>query len=163
VESSLRLSPGCYETSQLFCTSCERALPEQAKKCHPYRNTDLPQKYCTSETRVAKCFAVLRRAELWPTTTPFRKCSISDIVYRFAYTKCDLKHSCTAGTYCPLRTKLNALSEMANQIKDGIGGFCLRCIIEDDEWEESDKCVHEERTRKPNSPTRKTHRRIMPF
>ncbi|PVH92414.1 hypothetical protein DM02DRAFT_508345, partial [Periconia macrospinosa] len=82
VESSLRLSLRSYETSQRLCTLCGRALPEQAKKCHPCYNTDLPPKYCTTETRIAEYFAVLRKVELWPTLQPFGACSVSDIISR---------------------------------------------------------------------------------
>ncbi|KAH8728860.1 hypothetical protein GQ44DRAFT_747278 [Phaeosphaeriaceae sp. PMI808] len=102
VELLLRQSSKCYETSQLFCIECGRILPGQAKMCHPCHNSELPPRYCTSETRIAEYFAVLRKVELWPTATPFRMCSILDTTFRFICAKADLKHSCTGGTYCPL-------------------------------------------------------------
>jgi hypothetical protein len=143
IELSLRNSSSCYETSQLFCVNCGRTLPRQAKKCHPCYNTELPQKYCTSETRIADYFALLRKVELWPTNKPFGMCSVSDIVTRFNCAKTDLKHSCAAGTSCPLVIHLDSLSERVNRIRRNVNGFCLRCIREeDDEWEESKRCAH---------------------
>jgi hypothetical protein len=142
MESMLRQSCKCYDTSQLFCIECGRVLPGVAKKCHPCNNSELPSRYCTSETRVAEYFAVLRKVELWPTATPFRMCSVSDITFRFTCVKADLKHSCTAGTYCPLLLNLGYLLAKVDRIKMEMSGFCLRCIREDDVWEESTKCVH---------------------
>lgn len=139
MELLLRNSPRCYETSQLLCIDCGRTLPAQAKKCHPCNNSELPQRYCTSETRIADYFAVLRKAELWPTAKPFGMCSVSDTASRF---KADLKHSCAADTSCPLLVNLNSLSERVDRIKRNMSGFCLLCIREDDEWEESNKCTH---------------------
>jgi hypothetical protein len=142
IELSLRSSSRCYETSLLFCTDCGRTLPGQAKKCHPCRNTELPQNYCTNETRIADYFVVLRKVELWPTTKPFRVCSVSDAASRFTHAKAELKHSCTASTSCPLLVNLDSLSNRVDQIKRDVKGFCLRCIREDDGWEESKECTH---------------------
>ncbi|KAF2185899.1 hypothetical protein K469DRAFT_738836 [Zopfia rhizophila CBS 207.26] len=105
VETLLREYRRCYETSQLICVNCGRTLPEEAKKCHPCRNSLLPPKYCTSETRIAEYFAVLRKVELWPTAKPFEICSVSDIAFRFTCAKADLKHNCAADANCPLLTK----------------------------------------------------------
>jgi ribosomal protein L40E len=142
VELSLRNSSRCYETSQLLCIDCGRTLPGQAKKCHPCHNTELPQRYCTSDTRVADYFAILRRVELWPTAKRFGTYSVSDTAFRFTCAKTDLKHNCTAGINCPLLVNLNSLSERVDRIKRNMNGFCLRCIREDDEWEETKKCAH---------------------
>ncbi|KAF2007595.1 hypothetical protein P154DRAFT_593126 [Amniculicola lignicola CBS 123094] len=142
VESSLRNSSRCYDTSQLFCIDCGRTLPGQAKKCHPCNNTTLPQKYCTSETRISDYFAVLRKVELWPTTVRFGIYSISDTAVRFTCAKAELKHSCSAGTSCPLLLNLNSLLERVDRIKRDMEGFCLRCVREDDEWEECHECTH---------------------
>jgi hypothetical protein len=133
IELSLRNSSRCYDTLQLFCINCGRTLPGQAKKCHPCSNTELPHKYCTSETRIADYFAVLRKVELWPTAKPFGTCSVSDTVTQFTCAKTDLKHSCAAGTSCPLVINLDSLSERVNRIRRNVNGFCLRCIREEDD------------------------------
>ena len=142
MELLLRQSLKCYETSQLFCVECGRFLPGVAKMCHPCHNSELPLRYCTSETRVAEYFTLLRKVELWPTATPFRTCSVSEITFRFTCTKADLKHSCTAGTYCPLLVNLESLVGRADRIKKKMNSLCLRCIREDNEWEETTNCVH---------------------
>ncbi|KAJ6197799.1 hypothetical protein J3E72DRAFT_269392 [Bipolaris maydis] len=96
VEHSLRGSSRCYDTWQLLCTQCGRSLPGNAKKCHPCRNTELPTKYCTSETRIAEYFEALRKAELWPTLGSFAACSVSDIASRFARARKGMRHTCEA-------------------------------------------------------------------
>ncbi|KAF2803433.1 uncharacterized protein BDZ99DRAFT_453758 [Mytilinidion resinicola] len=115
---------------------------ELQAKCHPCHNTALSPKYCTSETRIAEYFAILRKVELWPTAKPFGVCSVSDIVFRFTCAKADLKHSCAAGTGCPLLTNLDALSRRVDRIFRDTTGLCLHCIRKDDEWDEYQKCVH---------------------
>lgn len=142
MEASLRLSLSSYEMSQRMCTSCGRALPEQAKKCHPCNNSNLPPKYCTSETRVAEYFAILRKVELWPTLQPFGECSVSEIIFRISCAQKDLKHTCSADSHCPLFLKLNGLMEKARRIERNVYGFCLRCIREDEEWEGDKRCIH---------------------
>lgn len=143
VESSLRLSTRCYELSQLMCILCGRALPEVAKKCHPCSNSDLLPKYCTSETRIAEYFAVLRKAELWPTVQPFANLSVADIVSRIARMHSDLKHNYAAGDSCPMIVHLNVLKTKAGRIEKGIIGLCLRCVKQNDEWEENQRCNHQ--------------------
>lgn len=143
VELSLRLSSRCYELSQRMCMLCGRTLPEVAKKCHPCSNSDLLPKYCTNETRIAEYFAVLRKAELWPTVQPFANSSVKNIVSRIARAKSDLKHNCTAGDYCSLITHLDTLTGKARKIEQDTVGLCLRCFKENDEWEESQGCNHQ--------------------
>jgi ribosomal protein L40E len=147
VEQSLRRSSRCYDTWQLLCTQCGRELPGNAKKCHPCRNTELHTKYCTSETRVAGYFLALQRAELWPTLGPFAICSVSDISLRFARAKRDARHTCEAGSFCPLATSLDLLSKKADEAQIGVVGLCLYCVRNNDGAEEGGECAHEQRNR----------------
>ena len=142
VESPLRLSLHCYETTHRMCTQCGRTLPEVAKKCHPCRNSDLSAKFCTSETRVASYFAMLQQVGLWPTVEPFRRFSVSSIISRLYRAQQDLKHTCTGGTFCPLRIHLSDLVERARQTEKSNSGLCLHCFRDDDEWDENETCTH---------------------
>jgi hypothetical protein len=144
VESSLRLSTHCYETMHRMCTQCGRTLPEIARKCHPCHNSDLSAKFCTSETRIADYFAVLTKVGLWPTVQPFERFPVSNIIFRLGCAKLDLKHSCTAGTSCPLWVHLSDLVERARQIEKSISGLCLHCVRDNDVWDESKRCTHED-------------------
>jgi len=141
VEHYLRGNSRCYDTWQLLCTQCGRGLPGGAKKCHPCRNTELSTKYCTSETRVAEYFVVLRKAELWPTLGPFAACSVSDISFRFASARKDVRHTCEAGDSCPLVTSLKLLSKKADEAQMGVFGLCLHCVRNDGVGE-GQKCAH---------------------
>ncbi|KAL5401418.1 hypothetical protein PMIN03_011532 [Paraphaeosphaeria minitans] len=142
IENTLRLSLRSYETFQRMCTACGRTLPEQAKKCHRCQVFDLPLKYCERDTRIADYFAILRQVELWPTLRPFGNCSISDIMFRIICAQTDVNHACSAGLSCPLLVNLGILTEKARRIEKNIRGFCLRCIREDYEWDESKRCTH---------------------
>ncbi|PVH91051.1 hypothetical protein DM02DRAFT_546556 [Periconia macrospinosa] len=142
VELSLRYSIRGYEIPQRMCMLCGRTLPEVAKKCHPCYNSDLLVKYCTSETRIAEYFAILRKVELWPTVQPFGNSSVADIVSRIARAQSDLKHDCTADSSCPLIVHMDTLTGKARRIEKGIIGLCLRCIKESDGWEDSQRCNH---------------------
>jgi hypothetical protein len=140
-EALLREYRRCYETSQLICLLCGRALPDVAKKCHSCRNIVLIPRHCTTETRIAEYFAVLRKAELWPTTKMFRELPISDIASRFTSAQVDLKHSCTAGSSCPLLTNIDALIARVDKIQKSITGLCLACARQP-EWEDGVICSH---------------------
>lgn len=140
-ETLLRQHQTCHIVQNLFCTSCGRSLPLNAKKCHPCSNTELAQRYCTSETRVSDYFAIMRRCELWPSIGPFQSCSISELASRFEFTKFDTKHSCEAASRCPLQVRLEELCGRVRRIKDNMTGFCLYCAKEEG-WTESDKCAH---------------------
>lgn len=142
MELSLRLSLIGYELWERMCMLCGRTLPEVAKKCHPCRNSDLLPKYCTSETRIAEYLAILREVGLWPTVQPFGFSSITDIISRIARAQSDLKHNCTAESSCPLLVLLDALLGKARRIEKGVVGLCLRCVKENDNWEESQRCNH---------------------
>ena len=100
----------------------------EAKKCHPCNNALLHQKHCTSDTRIAEYFAILAQEELWPSVMPFNLYSVSDLVIRFDCTASDLRHSCAAGSRCPLETGLRDLSNKAHRIQGNTRGLCLRCI-----------------------------------
>ncbi|KAJ6282176.1 hypothetical protein J3E71DRAFT_361123 [Bipolaris maydis] len=143
VEHSLRGSSRCYDTWQLLCTQCGRSLPGNAKKCHPCRNTELPTKYCTSETRIAEYFEALRKAELWPTLGSFAACSVSDIASRFARARKGMRHTCEAGNSCSLVTSLDLLFKKAEEAQVGAVGLCLYCVRNDDGAGESGNCAHE--------------------
>ncbi|KAK7188367.1 hypothetical protein PSPO01_05558 [Paraphaeosphaeria sporulosa] len=142
VEATLRLSLRSYETSQRTCTVCGRTHPEQAKRCHRCKSSDLPLNYCGRDTRIAEYFAILRKAELWPTLQPFGNCSISDIMFRILCAQTDVNHACSAGQSCPLFVNLAKLTDKARRVEKKIRGFCLLCIREDYEWDESKRCTH---------------------
>lgn len=143
MELSLRLSSRRYKLSQRMRMVWECALPEVAKKCRPCSNSDMRPKYCTTETRIAEYFAVLRRVKLWPTIQPFANSSVEGIVSRIACAKTYLKHNCPSGDSCTLITHLDTLAGNAKRIEKDTVGLCLRCIKENDEWEESQKCNHQ--------------------
>jgi hypothetical protein len=140
-ESLLREHRRCYETSQLVCVLCGRTLPGVAKKCHLCRNSHLFPRYCTSESRVAELFAVLRKVELWPTAVPFKTCSISNTTSRSTCAKAELKHSCAGSNSCPLFINFEALLGRVSRVQKRIVGLCLPCIRKD-EWEAGTRCCH---------------------
>lgn len=117
IESPLRLSLHCYEMAHRMWTQCGRTFPEVAMKCHPCCNTDLSVKFCTNETRVANYFAKLQQVGLWPTVEPFRRFSVSSITSRLYRAQQNLKHTCMADTFCPLRIHLSDLVERVKQTK----------------------------------------------
>jgi ribosomal protein L40E len=141
VETILRQTQRCYPMQKLFCIECGRTLPIEAKKCHPCRNVILEQKYCTTDTRVADYFDTLRICELWPSTSPFRNCSISDIATRLVCVKRDVKHHCVMESRCPLHLAVHELSNKVDQIEKAVGGLCLQCII-DQAWDGDQLCSH---------------------
>jgi ribosomal protein L40E len=124
VETRLRQSQRCYRMQGKLCFGCGRTLPMAAKKCHPCFNSTLEQKYCTTELRIADYFDILRTSELWPSTEPFRKCSITDIASRFACLKRDLRHQCDMASECPLHFALEELSKKVDRIKKAVPGLC---------------------------------------
>lgn len=104
---------------------CGRTHPTAAKKCHPCHNVDLYPKHCTSDYRVGEYFAALRKAEIWPSITPFQTCSASDLAFRISYAKKDLRHSCAAGHLCPLELELEMLEKKAYKLLDKVTGLAL--------------------------------------
>jgi hypothetical protein len=141
-ESLLREYRMCYKTARRICVLCGRTLPGEAKKCHLCRNSDLIPRYCTSESRVADFFEVLRKVELWPTAVLFKRYSISDITSRFTCAKAELKHSCAAGNSCPLLTNFESLLGRVSRVQKHIVGLCLPCVKQD-KWGLDINCVHE--------------------
>jgi hypothetical protein len=131
----------CYEMSQLICVLPQTTQPGEAKKCHLCRNSNLFPRYCTSESRIAELFAVLRKVELWPTAVPFKTYSISNIMYRFTSVKAELKHSCAAGNSRPLLMNLEALLGRVSRVRKLIIGLCLPCVRED-KLEADTNCCH---------------------
>ena len=104
----------------LCCSSCDRTLPANARRCHPCDNTDLFGKRCTTEYRIADLFATLGRCQLWPSLGPFTECTISEILSRFQSAKSDHRHQCSAGYDCPLKRELETLSNIANYIVENM-------------------------------------------
>jgi hypothetical protein len=105
--------------SGLVCMSCGRIHPDTAKKCHPCNNTELIDRHCTSDYRVAEYFAILRRCELWPSLNPFTTCALSDITFRIKCAQTDHKHQCGARADCPLRRELDGLVDRVQRtLKD---------------------------------------------
>ena len=115
VESSLRQNKAGYDIQRVVCMSCGRVHP--MKKWHPCNNAVLHQKHCTSDTRLAEYFAILAQV-LWPSITPFNLYSVLDFITRFDCTMSDLRHSCAAGSRCPLETGLRDLSCKVHRIKE---------------------------------------------
>jgi hypothetical protein len=140
VETWLRKTKRCYVMQNLSCVDCGRVLPMEAKKCHPCHNETLEQKYCTMETRVAEYFDILRKCELWPSIRPFQCCSVSDIAFRFACAKRDLKHDCAMASQCPLRLAVDDLNNAVHRIEGKVHGLCLQCVREE-RWNEK-LCKH---------------------
>jgi ribosomal protein L40E len=141
VDTILRQNQRCYSMQKLWCIECGRTLPTGAKKCHPCRNTALEQRYCTLESRVAEYFETLRRCELWPSRSPLCNCSISDIAFRFACVKRDLKHHCVMASRCPLHVAVHELSVKVDQHVKGVRGLCLSCV-KDEAWDGDELCTH---------------------
>lgn len=131
VESSLRDIARGYPIRKLVCMGCGRTHPNLAKQCHPCHNNDLIPKYCTTQYRVAEYFEALRRAELWPSLEPFRSFAASDLAFRVACAKTDLRHDCAAGTWCPLKLELEALDKRIHAILDGVTGLDLCSLHQD--------------------------------
>lgn len=125
VEGSLRRNQKGYMTQGLICMHCGRTHPISAKKCHSCRNVELQSKYCTSDTRVGELFTILRRAELWPSVTPFKTRSASDLFLLISRAKADSRHACAAGTSCPLESELGMLVIRVEVILSQISGLEL--------------------------------------
>ncbi|KAK6823342.1 hypothetical protein RU639_005902 [Aspergillus parasiticus] len=124
VEERLRNNQTCYEMEGLICMSCGRTLPGAARKCHPCKNSNLLNKYCISDSRIADYFAVLRKASLWPSIEPFQSCSTTEISLRISQAIVLLKHSCQA-SYCPLEAELDMLARKVTAILRKIKGLDL--------------------------------------
>jgi ribosomal protein L40E len=135
----LRRDKAGYEMQLQDCMKCGRTPPMEAKKCHPCNSSMLSQKFCTGHFRIAEFFAILEKEELWPSVEPFEATSVSDLVFRLACTKDDCKHSCAAGSRCPLSIALERLSARAYQIKESITGLCL-IRVPRREWKEDQAC-----------------------
>jgi ribosomal protein L40E len=141
VETILRQTQICCLIQKLLCIDCGRTLPIEAKKCHPCNNTTLQQRYCTTKSRVADYFETLRICELWPSTGPFQHCSVSDIAYRLACVKTDLKHQCVLASRCPLHLAVEELGSKVAHVKTAVRGLCLRCI-KDEAYDGGQTCAH---------------------
>lgn len=131
IEGSLRKHSKGYVIQGLVCMSCGRTHPALAKKCHPCRNNELFPKYCTTDYRVAEYFMALRKAELWPSPNPFQTLAASDLAYRMACAKRDLRHDCAAGYLCPLGVELAALEKMAHANLNRVKGLNLYPLHQD--------------------------------
>ena len=139
LEISLRHNKAGYEMQCQICMKCGRTPPLEARKCHPCHNAMLYQKYCTGESRIAELFATLEKEELWPSVKSFGICSLSDIVFRLACVKTDIRHSCACGSRCPLIYELEGLCKAAQQVKVDITGLCLSCV-RSGRWNENQAC-----------------------
>jgi hypothetical protein len=142
MELVLREETRCYDTRQLLCTECGRDLPVGAKRCHPCRNTQLLASYCTSKTRVAEYFEVLRTADLWPTVGCFATCSVSQISSRFIRTRESTRHACVGSANCPLARTLCLMRDKAKESQAWTNGLCLQCVREGEDGE-GDLCDHD--------------------
>lgn len=85
----------------------------------------------------------LRTARLWPTMDPFAELSAYDISIRFARARKDVKHTCTAGSYCSLVTNLDLLSKKAVEIQKRVVGLCLYCARNAEGAKECEECTLE--------------------
>lgn len=131
IEGSLRNYSIGYVIQGLVCMGCGRTHPALAKKCHPCHNTELFVKYCTTDHRVAEYFVALRKAELWPSPNPFQTCAASDLAFRMACAKTDLRHNCAAGYSCPLQLELAALERTARANLHRVQGLNLYPLHQD--------------------------------
>ncbi|KAE8136573.1 hypothetical protein BDV38DRAFT_249286 [Aspergillus pseudotamarii] len=124
VEDLLRKSQKYYIMDGLVCPNCARTHPSEARKCHPCKNGDLITKYCNSDSRIAEYFAILGKANLWPSVEPFQSCSATEIALRISQSAQILRHSCQ-GLWCPLQSELNMLVRKVNGIIGSVKGLDL--------------------------------------
>lgn len=123
VDERLGEQRSVYSMSGLTCNLCDRVHPDTAKKCHPCKNTALVGRHCTAEYRVAECFGVLRRHELWPTIEYFDTSALAEIAFRLQCAQTNHKHQCAARGLCPLRCVLEQLSDEAQRVLHDIRGL----------------------------------------
>lgn len=95
-EENLQKRKPVYEMAGFLYVLYGRIHPDGSKTCHPYRNTNLRRRLCTSDSRVAEFFAILRRSDLWPISKPFFTCILVEILSRFEYAQNYRAHQCTA-------------------------------------------------------------------
>lgn len=107
------------------CPLCGRKHPQDAKKCHPCSNTQLRQRFCSEETRVADFILALRQVWLFGVDDDFHSLSINDLVTRIASVSRDSKHVCAADVSCPLKKELHDLSRACHEIRDNAKGMSL--------------------------------------
>ena len=139
VEARLRIDDQCYAmTTMRLCMSCGRKHPGTAKKCHPCKSSTLYHEHCTTQSRIAEYFAVMSRSHLWPSVAPFKQCSVYDLVGRFASARKDRKHTCDAGSQCPLHRELESLYERVKGIVDHAKGVRLDRQAETCKWSEAE-------------------------
>ncbi|KND92009.1 hypothetical protein TOPH_03310 [Tolypocladium ophioglossoides CBS 100239] len=124
-DERLRGQRSAFTMSGLACMNCGRIHPETAKKCHSCKNTDLLNRHCTEDYRVAEYFTVLRRFRLWPSVIPFTICALSEIVFRLQCAQSDHKHQCSAREACPLRRELELLFVQAQRVLGNMKGISL--------------------------------------
>ncbi|ROT35416.1 hypothetical protein SODALDRAFT_284129 [Sodiomyces alkalinus F11] len=122
LEGSLR----GYEMAGRVCDQCGRKHPETAKKCHPCGTSEIHKVYCTSQSRVAEYFILLRQNNLWPSVTRFRDSAAATLAAQFGTAASACRHQCSAGSECPLRTMLDRVSREMNRVLDNIQGVELK-------------------------------------
>ncbi|KAK1974724.1 hypothetical protein LZ30DRAFT_739651 [Colletotrichum cereale] len=100
--------------------------PGGSKQCHPCKNKDLLDAWCTSQTRVAEYLEFLCENKLWPSVTPFLSCSVTEITTRLAGLSVERRHRCKGGSNCPLKVELNRLRGGTRRIVDSVSGVRLQ-------------------------------------
>ncbi len=140
VEARLRQDKKGYEMNRQVCMECGRTPPIDARNVIHATNTELHRQYCMVELRVAEYFAILAKEELWPSVKVSETLSWSDLVIRVTCAKTDNKHSCGAGSRCPLSRELERLCDKVARLDQEVGGFCLHCVKRRD-WDGRQKCT----------------------
>lgn len=129
VDAVLKSQTWMYTMSQMECILCGRAHPAGAKRCRPCNNnTDLRQRYCSSDTRVADYIAILRQQQLWGNAKPLETLSATELVSRVSQAQTLPRHYCNAGRGCPLIMQLHDLASDVCRIRDDVTGLSIEDI-----------------------------------
>lgn len=128
VEGNLRKQGPMHPMPHMECPLCGRRHPQDAKKCHPCDNTQLQQRFCSEETRVADFILALRQVWLFGVDEDFHSLSIKDLVTRVSCANQNSKHGCAADVGCPLKKELQNLSKACSEIRDNAKGMSLEDV-----------------------------------
>jgi ribosomal protein L40E len=130
-ERSLREQGHGYLMDGQFCRSCWIRLTGNAKRCHRCNNSEFHPEFCTQESRIAYYFAAIRQAGLWPLSQTLSKSSVNMLSSCLSEIPGALRHTCIAGSHCPLMQGVDGLLQLTSRILGEVRGLCLDCLRKD--------------------------------
>lgn len=135
----------CNNILRKYCPKCQKTHPNDAKKCHACKYSNLRSQYCTTWSRISEYNSILEESSLSPmdcfNSQPF---SVLLANINSAYLRARSRHGniCSCGYSCSLIRAFERLQQQGNAINEDVEGLCLLCIREEDQSGAYQECTH---------------------